>query len=125
MKLTLSLLVNKSIIIGSGIGVAIVVIVIALIAYSYTQIQISLENVSYQGLDFASPSISTILKLAADFITGNWLGLALTLVTGVKLGLVFGLSNHGFFPVYIPDVSYDILVNGVKVGQGKAISTQQ
>lgn len=100
--------------------IAVVGITLGLIAYSYTQIQISLESVSYQGLDFASPSASTILKLAADFITGNWLGFALTLVTGVKLGLVFGLSNHGFFPVYIPDVSYDILVNGVKVGQGQS-----
>ena len=105
--------------IGIIIGI-IIIIVVGLIAYSYTQIQISLEGVSYQGLVFASPSASTIFKLAADLITGNWLGLALTLVTGVKLGLVFGLSNHGFFPVYIPDISYDILVNGVKVGQGQS-----
>lgn len=100
--------------------IVIVGIVIGLIAYSYTQIQFHLENVSYRGLDFVSPSSSTIVKLIADFVTGDWFRLALTLVTGVKLGLVFGLSNHGFFPVYIPDVSYDISVNEVKIGHGQS-----
>lgn len=98
--------------------VTIIAIVIGLVAYSYTQIQLSLDNISYRGLDFATPSNTTLLKLASDFLTGNWMGFALTLVTGVKLGLAFGLSNHGFFPVYIPDVSYDIIVNGIKIGQG-------
>jgi len=102
------------------VAVTLIGIVLGLIAYSYTQIQFSLENVSYKGLEFASPSPSIIIKLAANFITSNWLGFALTLVTGVKLGLAFGLSNHGFFPVYIPDVSYDVLVNNVKVGQGRS-----
>ena len=110
----------KPVIIIPVVIVTIIAIVIGLVAYSYTQIQLSLENVSYQGLDFATPSGATLFKLAADFLTNNWIGFALTLVTGVKLGLAFGLSNHGFFPVYIPDVSYDILVNGIKMGQGQS-----
>lgn len=110
----------KPIIVIPIVIIVIIGIVIGLIAYSYTQIQFSLENISYQGLDFATPSGTTLLKLAADFLTGNWMGFALTLVTGVKLGLAFGLSNHGFFPIYIPDVSYDILVNDVKIGQGQS-----
>lgn len=51
-------------------------------------------------------------------LTGNWLGVAFDLIDGVNLNLIFGLSNYGIFPVYIPDLSYDLSVNGVNVGQG-------
>jgi uncharacterized membrane protein (UPF0127 family) len=34
------------------------------------------------------------------------------------MSLVFVLGNHGLIPIYIPDVSYDILVNGIKIGRG-------
>lgn len=109
----------KAVVIAAIIAVAIVGIILGLIAYSYTQIQISLENISYQGLD-VTITTGSIIKTALNGIIGNWIGAALDLVTGVKLGLGFALSNHGFFPVYIPDVSYDLLVNDVKVGQGKS-----
>ena len=36
----------------------------------------------------------------------------------IKLNLAFALTNHGFFPVYIPDLSYDLFVNNVNVGNG-------
>lgn len=101
------------------VAVAIIAIILGLIAYSYTQIHFTLESVSYQGLDLNLTAGSTI-KAIFNGILGNWLGAALDLITGVKLGLGFGLSNHGFFPVYIPDVSYDLLVNDVKVGQGQS-----
>ncbi len=99
--------------------IAIIAIVIGLIAYSYTQIQFSLESISYKGLD-VSLTGGSIVKTILNGIMGNWLGAVLDLITGVKLGLGFALSNHGFFPVYIPDVSYDLLVNDVKVGQGQS-----
>lgn len=104
--------------IGIIVG-AIIAIVIGLIAYSYTQIQVSLESISYQGLDVSFTG-GSIVKAILNGIIGNWLGAVLDLITGVKLGLGFALSNHGFFPVYIPDVSYDLLVNDVKVGQGQS-----
>lgn len=109
----------KPVIVIVAVIIAIIAIVIGLIAYSYTQIQISLENISYQGLD-VSLTGGSIVKTILNGIMGNWLGAALDLVTGVKLGLGFALSNHGLFPIYIPDVSYDLLVNDVKVGQGQS-----
>ena len=100
--------------------VAIIVIVISLVAYSYTQIQISLNEISFEGLDWAPTSGLTLLKLASNAITGNVLGAILSLVTGVKLNLIFALSNHGIFPVYIPNLSYTLSINGVQVGQGQS-----
>ena len=108
----------KSIKVIIVIIVVIVVIVLGLVAYSYTQIQVNLKNISFVGLDWAPTSGFTLLKLAINAITGN-LGTVLSLITGVKLNLVFALSNHGVFPVYIPDLSYVLSINGIPVGKGQ------
>lgn len=100
--------------------IAIIVILVGLVAYSYTQIQVSLNDISFAGIDWAQASLSTLVKLGLNALTGNWLGAALSLVQGIKLNIIFELTNHGLFPVYIPDISYDLLVNGVNVGQGKS-----
>lgn len=102
------------------IAVAIVGIILGLIAYSYTQIQISFDSMSFGGIDWASASPMTLVKLAFNALTGNVVGIILSLITGIKLNLIFALSNHGIFPVYIPDLSYNLSVNGVNVGQGKS-----
>lgn len=102
------------------IVVAIVAIILGLIAYSYTQIQISLSDVSFAGFDWAPTSLLTFAKLAFNALTGNLIGIVLSLITGVKLNLIFALSNHGIFPVYIPDLSYNLSVNGNNVGQGQS-----
>src|SRR5574337_1991884 len=104
--------------IGIIIGV-IVAIVIGLVAYSYTQIQISLDKMSFVGFDWNLSGFS-ILKGGFDILRGNLLGTILSVITGIKLNLIFGLSNHGIFPVYIPDLTYDLSVNDVKVGQGNS-----
>ncbi len=102
-----------------GITVAIIIVIIfGLITYSYTQIQVSLNDMSFAGIDWAQASFLTLAKLGLNALTGNWIGAALTLVQGIKLNLIFGLTNHGFFPVYIPNISYDLLVNGINVGKG-------
>jgi LEA14-like dessication related protein len=109
----------KTLLVVSIIAVIIIGIVIGLIAYSYTQVKISLESISYQGLD-VSLSLGSISKALINGALGNWLGAVLDVVTGVKLGLGFVLSNHGLVPVYIPSVSYDLLANDIKIGQGQS-----
>jgi len=78
----------------------IIAIIVGLVAYSYTQIQVNLFDISFAEIDWAQTSLSTILKLELDVLTGNWLGAALSLVQDIKLNLLFGLTNHGLFPVY-------------------------
>jgi LEA14-like dessication related protein len=56
--------------------------------------------------------------LGLNAVTGNWLSAAFDLIDGVNLNLFFALSNYGFLPVFIPDLSYDLLVNGVSIGEG-------
>lgn len=104
-------------IIAAVIGI-IIAVVIGLVAYSYTQIQISLQDISFGGFDWATASLTTLAKLAFNALTGNLIGVVLSLITGLKLNLIFALSNHGIFPVYIPDLSYNLSVNGINVGQG-------
>jgi len=93
---------------------------ISLVAYSYTQIQVNLNEISFAGLDWAHISGNLLLKLAYYGLNGNVLSIVSSLITGIKVNLVFVLSNHGIFPVYIPDLSYDLSINGVKLGQGKS-----
>jgi len=108
----------KKVGVGVGITFAIIGIVFGLIAYSYTQIHVSLNDVSFHSIEWASFSWSTLLSLGLNVLTGNWLGAAFDLIQGINLNLIFGLSNYGILPVYIPDLSYDLSINGVPVGNG-------
>ncbi len=102
-----------------AILVVIVGIVTGLIAWSYTQIQVNLDNASFAGIDWAEASFATLVKLGLNVLSGNWMGAAFSLIQGVKFNFIFGLSNHGIFPVYIPDLSYNLSINGVNIGQGE------
>jgi LEA14-like dessication related protein len=105
--------------IGIGIFFLIIAIIGGLLYYSYTQINVELNAVSFHSIDWANMTFSTLMNLGLDAITGDWLGAAINLVDGISLNLFFGLTNNGFLPVYIPDLSYDLLVNGVNVGKGR------
>ncbi|EGP94043.1 hypothetical protein [Nitrosarchaeum koreense] len=106
------------------IGIVIIVILIiiaifgAILYYSYTQIHVSLRDASYHSIEWSSFSWSTLLNLGLNVIAGNWLSAAFDLINGINLDLTFGLYNGGLLPVYIPDLSYDLLINNVRVGKG-------
>jgi len=106
--------------VGVGIGILVVIIgiIFGLVAYSYSQIHVSLNDVEFHSIDWTSFSWSTLLSLGLNALTGNWLGAAFDLIDGINLNLIFGLTNNGIFPVYIPDLSYDFSINGVPVGSG-------
>lgn len=104
--------------IGIGIFFLIVSIVGGLLYYSYTQINVELNTVSFHSIDWTNMTVSTLMNLGLNVITGDWFGAAINLVDGINLNLFFGLTNNGFLPIYIPDLSYDLLVNGVNMGQG-------
>ena len=105
---------------GISIGVFFLIIAIVggLLYYAYTQINVELNEISFHSIDWADMSFSTLINLGLNAITGDWLGSAINLVDGINLNLFFGLTNNGFLPVYIPDLSYNLIVNGVNMGQG-------
>ena len=109
---------RKPVIVAISIIILIIAIILGLVAYSYTQIHVSLNDVSLHSIDWASFSWSTLLKLGLNLLTGNWLGAAFDLIDGINLNLIFGLSNYGVLPVYIPDLSYDLSINDIPVGKG-------
>jgi len=85
-----------------AIPILLIVIALGLFAYSYTQISVSLNDIRYHSIDWEPFSFTTLLKLGLDVLTGNWIQGAFDLIKGINLNLVFGLSNNGFFPIYIP-----------------------
>ena len=99
----------------------IIAIFLGMLGYSYTQIHVELNDVSFRSLDFVKLSSGTILKLGLNLLTGNWLAAAFSLIDGVNLNLMFGFSNGGILPLYIPNLSYDMSVNDVPVGKGFSI----
>lgn len=109
-------MVRRSVAVGLAVGVGIIGLVAALFVYSYSQIKFSISDIGFAGIDWASASGTTILKA----LSGDYLGAALSLINGIKLDLTFAASNHGFLPVYIPDLTYDLAINGISVGQGQS-----
>ncbi len=109
---------GKPVVIGISIFLIIIAIIGGLVTYSYTQIHVSLNDVSYHSIDWSSFSWSVLLNVGLNVLSGNWLGVAFDLIQGINLDLDFGLYNGGLLPVYIPDLSYDLFVNGVSVGTG-------
>lgn len=99
----------------------ILVIIAGLLAYSYTQINVSLNDVKLHSIDLISFSFIDLLSLGFDALSGNVLGAVFELIDGINLNLIFGLTNNGFLPVYIPDIAYDLFLNGVPIGQGSSV----
>lgn len=101
-----------------GIFFGIVIILAVLIFYSYSQISVSLTDISFHSIDWADFSFLTLIKLGLNVLSGNWLNAAFDLIEGVNLNLIFGITNNGILPVYIPDISYDLILNGINIGKG-------
>lgn len=108
---------RKSIIVGI-IFLIIIIIVGILFAYSYTHLNVNLTNVEFQSIDWEELSWSTLLKVGLNTLSGDWFSSAINLIQGINLNLILDLTNNGFLPVYIPDLTYDILINGIMVGGG-------
>ena len=109
---------SKILVIGLGIVFGIVIVFAGLLFYSYSQISVSLTDISYHSIDWADFSFVTLIKLGLNVLAGEWLNAAFELIEGVNLNLFFGVTNNGILPVYIPDISYDLILNGVNVGKG-------
>lgn len=109
---------NKLVLVGILVAIAIVGIVFGLISYSYTQIQVSFTEVSSVEIELEQLSFSTLVQLGIDLLSGNWLAAALDVIAGINFGLIFELSNNGLLPVYIPEISYELFINEIMIGEG-------
>ena len=111
---------KKTIIIAVAISISIIAILFGLIAYSYTQIHVSLSEVSSVDIELENLSWANLINLGLDVLAGNWIVAVLDVIAGINLGLVFELSNNGLLPVYIPELSYDLSINGIPIGAGNS-----
>jgi len=110
----------KPVVIGILISLVVVGVFFSLVAYSYTQIAVNLEGVTLDSIDWTSISVSTLIKIGLDVLRGDWIDSALALIEGINLNFIFQFSNNGILPVHIPDLSYDLSINDVYVGQGNS-----
>ncbi len=109
---------KKAIIVTGVIIIAILGIIFGSIVYSYNQIDVSLVDISSVGIEFEDLSLSNLISLGIDLLSGNWMEAALEVIADVNLGLIFELNNNGIFPVYLPEIEYNLFINNIPVGQG-------
>jgi LEA14-like dessication related protein len=114
-------MLKKSILIVFAFALGIALIIFGLIGYSYTQITVSFSDISSVNVELETLSLSSLVKLGLDVLSGNWLAAALDVLAGINLGLVFELTNNGLLPVYIPELSYNLSINDVFIGDGSSI----
>lgn len=111
-------MLRKNLLLISSISIVILGIVVGLEIYSYFQIEISLTDLSSVEIRLVSLSITELTKIILNSLSGEWVSSVLSLIDDIVLGLDFELSNKGLFPIYIPDLTYDLSINGIFVGQG-------
>ena len=111
-------LLQKTIRIFFSISLILLGITLLSIVYSYSQIDVSLKDLMSVEIKLASLSISDLISLSLGVLSGDWILSALVVMAEIDLGLVFELSNNGFFSVYVPDLSYDLSINGILLGHG-------
>ena len=109
---------KKLISVSFSIFFIIITIFAGLFAYSYSQLSISLTDVQYASVDLKKLSWSGVIQLGVYVLSGNWIDAISDLILGINLNLMFQLSNNGLLPVYVPDFSYDVLINDVSLGSG-------
>jgi LEA14-like dessication related protein len=97
-----------------------ILIVTGLTVYSYNQLSVSLYDVKFLSIDWEPITWSSLLKLGLETLSGNWFDAAFDLIQGINLNLVFSLTNKGLVPVYIPNLSYDVLINDIHVTSGNS-----
>ena len=112
---------KKSVIIGIVISVVIVVIILGLIAHSYSQVSVTFEDAQLSSIEFAPISWSNLIQLGLEAFAGNWLGAAFEIINALNVDFIFELKNNGLFPVYIPEISYDLEINEISIGKGTSM----
>jgi LEA14-like dessication related protein len=79
---------------------------------------VSLSEVSSIDIELENLSWTKLIQLGLNVLSGNWIAATLDVIAGINLELVFELSNNGLLPVYIPELSYDLSINGIPIGMG-------
>lgn len=111
---------GKKIAISLIIFAIIIIILGGLFAHSYINLHVQMNDVRLLSIDWETLSWSTLVDLGLDALTGNWLDAAFGLIQGINLNLIFTLTNNGLLPVHIPDLTYDVIINGIPIGTGSS-----
>ena len=89
-----------------------------LVAYSYSQLTVELTDVQYSSIELKELSWTDLIPLGIAILSGNWIDVVSDLILGMHLNFVFELNNNGLLPVFVPDFSYEVLINDIVMGYG-------
>ena len=111
-------MLRKSLIVGITTFTILFIFILGIVLYSYSQVNISLVDVSFVEISLEDLSLFDLVNLSLDILSGNWDLVVLEVVSEIDVGINLELTNNGFFPIYVPDVYYDLSVNEILVGDG-------
>ena len=104
------------------IAAAIIVILLILggsFFYSYSQLSVDVSQLKISGVELAEPSLAQLAQLGLALISGNPLGIAMSLVESIVVEGVLEVNNPGFLPVNIPEAQWALRINGIEAGFGE------
>ena len=81
------------------------------------KLTVNLTDVGLHSLEWTTLTWSKLVKIGLDTLSGDWFSAAFELIDGINLNFYFDLTNNGLLPVYIPDVTHEILINGISIGK--------
>ena len=89
-----------------------------LIVYSYSQLTVEFTDVQYSSIELKELSWTDLIPLGISILSGNWIDVVSDLILGIHLNLIFELNNNGLLPVFVPNFSYEVLINDIVMGYG-------
>ena len=105
--------------VARNLGVVVLIILLAGgggVGYSYAKLSGQIADFSLGGLVLAQPSASVLLQLGVGVLSSDWLGVAMTLVTGITLDAQLSITNGGVVAATISSATHELDENRVVLG---------
>ena len=99
--------------IALGLITLLTIIVAGLAIYCYSRLVFKLESISASPEFKVKPAaiVGSVLSMATgDFFSAA--GAAAGLINGVRIDGQIACLNHGFLPLYLPDIDHDVSIGG-------------
>ncbi len=69
--------------------------------YSYSQLAVEVGQVAVTEIEWSEPNVAQIGELGLALVSGDYLGIAMSLINGIVVEGILEVNNPSFLPVNI------------------------